>query len=69
MNTLAIQALLEKRQNLVNERDFTIDRLNTEIGSIETAIEQLSGKKVWETENGEAFDDEHKDYIRSSIEN
>jgi len=45
-----------------------LERLNSEISELEKAIEELSGKKVWEIESVVIYDDESPDYIKSSIE-
>ncbi len=65
---LAIQSLLTKRDQLLSEKAKLIERLDSEIKEIETAIEELSGKKVWEIKEMVLYDDEHPDYIKSSQE-
>ena len=64
----AIEVLFKEKNKLEIERDFHIDRLNKLISDLETSIEVLSGKKVWEVENAVKFDDENPDYIKSSKE-
>jgi len=68
MSNLATEALLEKRQKLINKRVEVLENIDNEIDEIEKAIEQLSGKKVWDVVKEEKFDDENPDYIKSSIE-
>lgn len=68
-NQAAVETLHQKRIELITERDAFLARINTEIQGIESAIESLSGLKVWETEPTTLFDDENPNYIKSSIEN
>lgn len=65
----AIELLVKEKQKLEMKRDTDFALLTVEINNLETAIERLSGKKVWEVEKELAYDDEHPDYIKSSIEN
>jgi hypothetical protein len=67
-NELAIETLQHKRQQLLLEKETFLSRINAEINSIESSIESLSGKKVWETEPAMVYDDENPDYIRQSLE-
>lgn len=67
-NTIAIETLQQKRQQLLLEKESFLDRINGEISSIEAVIETLSGKKVWEIEKEFVYDDENPNYIRASIE-
>ena len=68
MNNPAIEALLQKRQKIIAEKVAINKQLDFNINGIENAIEQLSGKKVWEVESETVFDDENPNYIKSSIE-
>lgn len=68
MSNLALGTLLKKRAELVNERDKLVSRFNGEISEVETAIEQLAGKKVWDNGTPILYDDEHPEYIRQSQE-
>jgi hypothetical protein len=68
MRNNAVEALLKERDKLVIARDEAAARFNDEIMGLETAIEKLSGKKVWEAAKEIAYDDEHPDYIKASIE-
>ena len=68
MNNIAIEALLQKRQKIVAEKEAIVKQLDFNIKGIEVAIEQLSGKKVWEVEEEAKYDDENPNYIKSSIE-
>jgi hypothetical protein len=67
-NKSAIEVLLNKRQELATKRDVEYQRATTEICSLESAIETLSGKKVWQVEQDFVYDDENPDYIKGSIE-
>lgn len=68
MSNNAIETLLKERDKLVIERDAAIARFNGDIQGLESAIERLSGKKVWEMPRPALYDDEHPDYIKGSIE-
>jgi len=67
-NQAAVETLHQKRTELMIERDAFLSRINSEISGIESAIESLSGLKVWETEPTTVYDDENPNYIRSSQE-
>lgn len=67
-NRAAVETLHKKRSELISERDVFLLAINHEISSIESAIESLSGLKVWETEPATLFDDESIHYIKSSQE-
>lgn len=68
-NNIAIQELMNTRNLLIYERDMAAEDFNNKISQLETAIETLSGKKVWEIESEIKYDDENPDYIKGSIEN
>lgn len=65
---LALETLTTKRLELQIERNKMIAQFDQEITEIETAIEQLSGKKVWEITEEVRYDDENPNYIKSSQE-
>lgn len=65
---VVLGTLISKREQLVIEKQAAIVRFNGEISEIESAIEQLSGKKVWEFTRETQYDDEHPDYIKASPE-
>lgn len=65
---LGIEALIEKRENLVLKRNNAISRFDNEIGELESCIEFLSGKKLFEVLSEEKFDDESPTYIKASAE-
>lgn len=67
-NNLAIKLLLSKREALLSEKSGAMARFDTEIGEIETALAELTGKKVWEMTSETLYDDEHPDYIKASEE-
>lgn len=68
MSNNAIEILLKERDKLIMERDAAVSRFNGELQDLESSIERLSGKKVWEMSRETRFDDEHPDYIKQSIE-
>lgn len=68
MNNNATDVLLKALDRVKSEKDAAIARFNSAIQELETAIERLSGKKVWEMAPETRFDDEHPDYIRQSAE-
>lgn len=68
MSLISIEVLLLKRQQLLDEKAKMASQFDQDITSIETSIEVLSGKKVWEVVQEERFDDENPHYIKSSIE-
>lgn len=67
-NKLAAELLLKKRNELVELKRKMLDRYNKDISEIESAIESLEGKKVWQIEPSLIYDDENPDYIKSSLE-
>jgi cysteinyl-tRNA synthetase len=67
-NQIAIEALLKERDKLTTEQAAMNAKFTESINSIETSIERLSGKEVWEAKADFVFDDENPDYIRSSQE-
>jgi len=67
-NLVVIGTLVKKREQILAEKYAAISRFDSEIRELETAIERLSGKKVWEVSQGALYDDEHPDYIRQSGE-
>lgn len=64
----AIEALIKKRDEIKAEQIRVNAQFDANILQIETAIETLTGKRVWELPPTERFDDENPDYIRQSIE-
>lgn len=64
----AIQELINKRQSIISERDRVLDLYKKDISDLDTAIETLSGKKVWETLAEEKYDDVNPNYIKGSYE-
>ena len=65
---IALKSLLEKREQLLAEKSQMLERLNTEIGEIENAIEQLSGQQLVEKVSEVSYDDESPNYIKQSPE-
>lgn len=67
-NQVVIDTLVHKREQLVSDKAAAINRFDAEIQELETAIERLSGKKVWEMTSETRYDDTHPDYIKGSQE-
>lgn len=65
---IAIEALITEREKLVAERDNMLSKFNEDIAKLESAIEELSGKKVWEVVSETRYDDENPSYIKGSQE-
>ena len=65
---LAIETLITQREKLVSERDRMTETFNNQIAEIESSIETLSGRKVWDVISETRFDDESPHYIKSSEE-
>lgn len=68
MVNLAIDTLVLKRAELLAEQAKMNTQFNNEIVSIETAIENLAGSKVWEIPIIDTFDDENPNYIKARQE-
>ncbi len=68
MSNAAIETLIKERQALLLAKEKMLSEYNASINDIEIAIEQLSGKTVWEAERDYIYDDENPDYIKTSIE-
>lgn len=66
--SVGIETLIEKRNNLVAERDAAITDFNNQIAEMESCIELLSGKPYTEYMADFKFDDENPNYIKSSQE-
>jgi hypothetical protein len=67
-NNLATDVLLIKRQELLDEKSKMNEIFDAQIQQIETSIERLEGKNVWELASTTLYDDESHNYIRSSQE-
>lgn len=65
---VAIEALITQREKLISERDNMLVKFNNDIQEVESSIELLSGKKVWDIVSETRFDDESSNYIKSSEE-
>lgn len=65
---IAIHSLFTAKEAIVAEKNAAIIRFNEQIQELETAIERLSGKKVWEVEQEMVYDDTNLDYIKGSQE-
>lgn len=64
----ATEVLLLKRQELLDEKSKMTDNFDAQIQNIETSIEKLEGKKVWEIAIPLRYDDENTNYVKSSQE-
>ena len=64
----AINSLHQKRMELITKREQYLSEINSEISDLENSIETLSGKKVWETEPQDLYDDENPNYLKPSYE-
>jgi len=62
----AIEVLFTERNKLINERDAMLQKFSTLIMGIESSIEVLSGKKVWEIAPETIYFDTNPDYIRGT---
>lgn len=67
-NNIAVDLLLKERQRIKDELLKMKTVLGKQIRHIETAIEKIEGKQVWEYEPADQFDDTNPDYIKGSIE-
>lgn len=68
-NNLAIQTLLNKMHQLMDEKHKMLEKYKTEIAQMNAAILALSeGEPVEVPEAVDIFDDQNPDYIRSSSE-
>lgn len=68
MENLAVQSLLIKRDEILAEKAKITEQFDKQLSYLETAINQLSGKKAWEIDRSEYFDDTHPNYIKGSFE-
>ena len=66
---IAIDILLKERFRLKHEKAALIAEFNAKISEIETSIERIEGKEVWDYGELVIFDDENSDCIKGSIEN
>lgn len=67
-NNFALAELEKARQKIILEKERAVLKFNKAISDLETAMESISGKKIWELNKQELYDDEHPDYIRQSEE-
>lgn len=65
---IVIKTLVDKRDSLISEKTEMLYKFNSEISEIENALEELSGRKVWDLSKEELFDDNNPDYIKGSAE-
>ena len=67
-NENAVSLLQKERLMLLSKKEQFLSEINNEIDSIESSIEILSGKKVWETEPKTLYDDDNPNYTKPSYE-
>lgn len=65
-NQVVIDTLMNKRGQLIIERDGIVNNFNAQIEEIEDALDKLAGKAVWRPEKTEAYDDENPNYIKGT---
>jgi hypothetical protein len=65
---IAVQELVKKRQQLVDEKIKMIAKFDNELEQIESDIILIGEGKIWEKPSTEMFDDENPDYIKMSQE-
>lgn len=66
--SIAVEHLLLKRQQLIDEKSKMVSQFDQQISHLDSAVETLSGKKVWELSSETLYDDEHPEYIKASAE-
>lgn len=65
---IAVDLLYKQLDRIKLEKQASIDRFDDQISKLQTAIDQLDGKKVWSNEPAELYDDTNPDYIKNSQE-
>jgi ubiquinone biosynthesis protein UbiJ len=65
---IALQSLITERDRVIAERNAALSHFSEQISELETAIEQLSGKKVWEVKNDFVYGDTDPNYVKASLE-
>ena len=68
MSNLAVETLLKRRQEIETERMKVWEELGEQRREIDLAVEQLTGKPVFDIIKEEKFDDENPNYIKGSFE-
>lgn len=66
--TIVTQLLLKERERLIDEMQKMKVLFKNQIREIETAIDQIEGKQVWDYGSPIIYDDNNPDYIKGSIE-
>lgn len=66
MSNLAIEVLIQKREQLMAELQEHQDRIGAEIKAINTAVVAISGKTIPEIETEYRYQDENSDYIKGT---
>lgn len=65
---VAINALQKQRIDLISKKEQFNSEIDLEINELESSIEVLSGKRVWETEPQSLYDDNNPNYLKPSYE-
>lgn len=68
MSNNAVELLVKERAKLIAEKAQAIAKFDEAISFLESGIETISGKKVWQAEAATVYDDENPDYVKSSAE-
>lgn len=68
MYSAGTEVLIEKRQQLLDEKNRMVENFDSQIREVESCIELLEGKKVWEISTEVRYEDENPNHIRSSQE-
>lgn len=66
--SIGLDTLISKRESLISEKEAMNTEFNSQISELESCIELMSGKKVWEVTSETLYDDTNTSYIKSSIE-
>lgn len=66
MSNPAVETLLKKREQVVEERRKMNEKFDNEIEQLESAIVLIAEGKVWEVSITETYDDENPDQIRGT---
>lgn len=64
----AVEALLAKKQELIDEKQKAIEKFDAEITDLDIAIETLGGDRFMSIPAESRYDDESPNYIKSSQE-
>ncbi len=65
-NQVVISTLMNKRHQIILERDKLVKELNAQIEEIEVALDTLAGGPVWDKPVESIYDDENPSYIKGT---